>query len=700
MSIELRDVSNLNTRQLTKLLARRPEYGIAIPSRRWLISQQDKIKQLPKELRRTPNPVLRLAMKFFDKIDVDIVDSRAVLCKPHRKLNAFIIRRLFMSVACEVTVFTDILRSWKGRKDHPEISAFIGRIDAIAALWTPPELYDQCYGTPPFKNHMVFIQTGCEACILGALGANARALADLRTALVDRHERHVRSDGRRVSKPKLTRFVEEWIDHLSADRAATCREWSDRILSELRTTRPQLLTWQDQRRKEHRSSGRPVYTELKGTRSGGHEFSDVPSEFRHKRRTKNGIPVAVTDPESAKEQRKAAMNKMTEQGEPSVWRPDSMWNFSQIRIPQGPAFDPTNEQPDVPIVPSFDVIDMDDEFNPYDYDEKDGKPDLERDMQADAQSRENVTNWYSTRLAQIGTNMTADKAKSALTLIHPALKSTVAFSHMSAAPSPLQFKKATENEKAAQSSVWTNASVYSYDNGNDTNGGSSSIPPVPRVPSRFQETSSSAKHPKRSSTMSSSIYSQDDPPPSRHPMRSNVPPKSPSAEVHRKYQLKAGHDKPTTDRTQNPPRQNGGVMKDFARDRNPFTRGNKQRGGDNTPTSPKSKTASRSGSGSTTPTQSSVNTRHSVPSTPELTRSTSRSSRYSSEDDDDDDDLPTPTASMPADPNVWWRNSWPVPTDEGVGEGGKSSAADWARVEKNFEELTPWGMFTRGSGGS
>ncbi|KAG4219645.1 hypothetical protein PC116_g31876, partial [Phytophthora cactorum] len=136
MSIDLDNPSSENVARLTKLLSRRPEYGIAIPSRRWLNRQEEKLRNIPEELLNNSGLLKRLFMKIADRIDPELVDPRAVLCKTHSALNPWLIRRFFLAVAYEVTVHTDMLRSWKGRMYYPVLSGFVGRVDSIAALWT------------------------------------------------------------------------------------------------------------------------------------------------------------------------------------------------------------------------------------------------------------------------------------------------------------------------------------------------------------------------------------------------------------------------------------------------------------------------------------------------------------------------------------------------------------------------------------
>ncbi|KAL7626652.1 hypothetical protein AAE478_003425 [Parahypoxylon ruwenzoriense] len=690
MSIDIRDLSASGVDRLTKLLSRRPEYGIAIPSRRWLTRQEQKLGSLPSELSMTSNPLKRLVIKIADKIDPNMIDPRAVLCKTHSVLNPWLIRRLFLAVAYEVTVYSDALRSWPGRKDDPALSAFIGRVDAIAALWTEPELYRECYGTPPFESHMIFVRSGCEACILSAIGANAGVLADLRTVIIDRIERRPpRRDGRQAKAPRLARFVETWIDHLKQERAGKCRAISDDVLTELRALRPQLKQWRNRRRKDSRRT----YTELrrKGSKS---RLSNVPSDARRKRRTRNGIPVAMVDLEGAEEQRKAAMEN-NDQGAKSIYRPDSMCGFSQFGTKTTPAYDPAAELAELDMAANNNSND-DDDWDPYDdFEETDGKEGVEQDLEEEERSRRKVTDWYATRL-ESRVDLTLDDTKSVLSMVHPAFRSTDDnFSHLSAVPSPLRIKKDRApplGGSSGQSDVWTNATVYTVDPTDDA-------PPVPRVPSIYREapTGDAARTPRprslgrglsttqanptvrssRQSYAASSVYSEQPTPTEAVPARPRsvqVPSRPPPVTAARKPTPKYLFND-TSDAGSNLSmhqrqylRKHQG-MKTFPREENPFTRGNAGgSSGRSTPTSSRQPAPrSRFSSGSVpSMTSHGITVTGSEPLTP-----TSTTRAFRNEDDGTGGLGPDDSLS-----NFVWQQAAPS-------------------VQERIEQVTPWASFAK-----
>ncbi|KAI8627423.1 hypothetical protein F5Y19DRAFT_178810 [Xylariaceae sp. FL1651] len=514
MSICIRDLSDEYIVCITKILARRPEYGIAIPSKRWLLRQQEKIEQLPKDLLRPSNPFKRLAMKIAVTLDSDIMDPQAVLCETHSSLNPFLIRRLFMAVAYEVTVHADALRSWPDRTSVPELSAFVGRMDSIAALWTEPRLFRKIYGIAPFDSHQIYVKSGCEACCLAAIGASGRVLADLRAGLIDRIERRSNPEHRRSEKtPRLYRIIEAWIDHLKKhgeerSRSNECRDWSEDMLTQLRVARPQIRTWRSEQKRIHaklRASRRPVYAELRRTNTGA-KITPLPANAGHRRGTRHGIPVALVNVEGAEAQRRAAMSRDAD-ASGSIYRADSLCGFSEVHKQQQAAYDlpaharpnapepvrmsgPSNGEPTQSFIHRFEQevsLDNDNgDFNDYE------EPGLdERDPQQEERSRVKVHDWYAHRLTESQEGLSPDDQNSILSMVHPAFREGADVAQ-SALPQPLRFKKDCEPQVRISgarrdplpSTAWTDATVYTVDP-SSIQPNLRDAPPVPRVASKY-----------------------------------------------------------------------------------------------------------------------------------------------------------------------------------------------------------------------
>ncbi|KAI0458554.1 hypothetical protein F5B21DRAFT_436487 [Xylaria acuta] len=509
MSIGIQDLPDELVVRITKVLARRPEYGIAVPSRRWLQRQEEKMRHLPKELLRSSNLLKRLATKIADSIDPNIVDPRAILCKTHSNLNPFLIRRLFIGLAYEVTVHTDALRSWPGRTSAPELSAFVGRLDSIAALWTEPRLFHEIYGLAPFDGHHVFVKSACEACCLAAVGASGRALADLRAALIDRIERRRAMPSGK--EPRLYRVVEAWIDHLRKHREGVgrpeeCRALSEALVDELRMARPQIEAWRAEQKQRHsilRAAKRSVYAELRRTKTGA-KIAPLPTSAGHRRRTRDGIPVALADVESAADQRWSAMY-MNRAG--SIYRPDSLSGYSEMHerqraardLPPGPrppAPEPARESGTSNGLPTQSFLNrfkqempINDEPGPYDFEEE--QEDDERDYEEEERSRVKVQEWWTNILCESRLDLGHGDAKSVVSMVHPAFRPSGSRVAESALPDPLDVQKdrnpptRTSGDRGTTVSAWTDCTVYTTDP-STIQPGTENIPPVPKIPSLYK----------------------------------------------------------------------------------------------------------------------------------------------------------------------------------------------------------------------
>ncbi|KAI1318666.1 hypothetical protein F5Y16DRAFT_116773 [Xylariaceae sp. FL0255] len=518
MSVDLSDLSDEHIARLTKVLARRPEHGVAMPSRRWLVRQEEKIKYLPKDCLRPSNPLKRLAIKIADSIDADILDPQAVLCKVHSSLNAFLIRRMFLALAYEVTVHTDAIRSWPTRTAEPELSAFVGRMDSISALWTSPQLFHQIYGTTPFDSRQIYVQTGCEACVLAAVGASGRILADLRAGLIDRVERRRRPADKTTPDrlPRMFRVVDSWIEHLrkkneERDRAQECIDLSEDLLDHLRRCRPEIRHWRKEQRKIHvekRASRQVIYSEMKKTNSGAKIIPLTSNSY--KRRTRHGIPVALADVEGADYQKQAA--EYANDATASIYRPDSLCDSSLVDqrqtilrdLPTGPRpgapeprlSGPSNGSPTRSFIQRFE---NEVSIDPYD----DAETDIidERDYEREEESREKVANWYEHRLAETQLDVRdVNDHETVISMVHPAFRAELPPSNKyapSAVPAPLHIKRdrtpapGEDNGQSgnARSSEWTDATVYTVDPTEYSSPPSLThkAPPIPRMPTAFRE---------------------------------------------------------------------------------------------------------------------------------------------------------------------------------------------------------------------
>lgn len=205
------------------------------PTDLWLAAQARYSGALPKPLRRPHNWLARLYMTADRHLQQsrlraleDLVPQCAVLCRAHRGLNPWIVRRAFFLVAREATTGTDALRRYLA---HPgryrrhakkldadavgEMRALVDRLAGVVALWMDPAAVGRILGAcgrgGGGVTRMPRIRSECEACIIAAVGAHAQTLCDLRAGLLGRTHRGRRSSSRRRREPVLLRLVEAWI---------------------------------------------------------------------------------------------------------------------------------------------------------------------------------------------------------------------------------------------------------------------------------------------------------------------------------------------------------------------------------------------------------------------------------------------------------------------------------------------------------
>lgn len=198
-------------RALTDLLALPPQSGTALPSRRWLSSQSRAVPSLPKPVLRPSNLIERLAVKLSESYAPEALPAAAELCSAHRGLHPWVVRGVFGLVAGEVTVRCDRLRKYvsqnTGKGDKSErmevVERVLGVLSSVNALWLEEEHFTTLFGEQagPWRK-LRQVESGCEACVLAAVGARGEVLAALRANLLART---------RGSEPRLLRVVESWM---------------------------------------------------------------------------------------------------------------------------------------------------------------------------------------------------------------------------------------------------------------------------------------------------------------------------------------------------------------------------------------------------------------------------------------------------------------------------------------------------------
>lgn len=215
------------------------------PSDLWLATQARQLKGLPKPLRRPSNWLSRLSIATNRTLHLtldDLVPQCAVLCHAHAELNPWIVRRVFFLLSDEVSQKLETLKRvlarpgrYKASSDAVvELRGLVERLNEVLSLWMPG-----CW-----SERFPRMASGCEACVVAAVGAQTGVLVDLRAVLVGRTH-----CGRR--QPALLNMVEAWIGQLEREEAVDIERESERLARAVKRARKAVQERRKKGRKGH-----------------------------------------------------------------------------------------------------------------------------------------------------------------------------------------------------------------------------------------------------------------------------------------------------------------------------------------------------------------------------------------------------------------------------------------------------------------
>lgn len=245
---------------LTNLLALPPQSGTSLPSRRWLSSQSLAIARLPRAVLRPSNLIERLAVKLSESYAPEALPAAAELCFAHRGLHPWVVRGVFGLLSGEVTVRCDRLRRYvsevgedrgkgKGGENRAEVAGrVLGVLASVNALWLEEEHFATLFGEQagPWRK-LRKVESGCEACILAAVGARGEVLAALRANLLART---------RGGEPRLLRVVESWIGWFEKEDREVLMGESEGMAREVKAARGAVREGGRERRRRKRDGER------------------------------------------------------------------------------------------------------------------------------------------------------------------------------------------------------------------------------------------------------------------------------------------------------------------------------------------------------------------------------------------------------------------------------------------------------------
>lgn len=129
----------------------------------------------------------------------------APACSFHKPLNAHVIRSIFNLVALEVGVRINHLVARSDKFSFAQ-RVVLNSLRELHSMWLEPDVYSGTFLQEPLAEWS-YQENKCEACILARIGENTDILTALRTVILSRTQTR-----KRRRQPRLTRWVEEWID--------------------------------------------------------------------------------------------------------------------------------------------------------------------------------------------------------------------------------------------------------------------------------------------------------------------------------------------------------------------------------------------------------------------------------------------------------------------------------------------------------
>lgn len=220
---------------LTRLLSLPPDQGL---TEEWLKDQKTTISRFPTQLLRPSSFMSRLSIIGKSTLDAECDPH---LCRSHKLLSPHLIDMIFFLVRAETTVHIETLAQNK-EKLSPEVLAFLSRMEAVNSLWMDPDLYRVKFGATPYDARHGWVASGCEACILAAVGGDYMILHDLRASIVGRRKKRPKRESR------LLNIVEGWLD--ASKIGDELRSTSDQLGREIRPHRKMLRAERINRREE------------------------------------------------------------------------------------------------------------------------------------------------------------------------------------------------------------------------------------------------------------------------------------------------------------------------------------------------------------------------------------------------------------------------------------------------------------------
>ncbi|PON29855.1 hypothetical protein TGAM01_v201221 [Trichoderma gamsii] len=238
--ISLNALTDKEVEEITSLLIFDSSQNSSRKTNEWLQKQESKVKRLKNEGLLRPDSLLHKGvMKLF---------HRQTLCQAHKELDSSVIRSLLWNIAYESTAQTNIYRvlrikgklwfniercCWMTEEQlklideeedmiNDNLEEWLDLTNEITALWLGQKKYRELCGSKKRDFLPGCAKTGCDACMLAAVGGNCHYLTSLRASLLARHlyktDKQTDNKKRNIDPPSLLRVVDAWISKVKDSR--------------------------------------------------------------------------------------------------------------------------------------------------------------------------------------------------------------------------------------------------------------------------------------------------------------------------------------------------------------------------------------------------------------------------------------------------------------------------------------------------
>ncbi|KFH48970.1 hypothetical protein ACRE_000290 [Hapsidospora chrysogenum ATCC 11550] len=211
---------------ILRILRMPPNTNAHAPDDLWLHEQKLAIDRLDRSVHRTSPSIRNALHRLYGGV---------ALCDAHRALDRRLVCAVFEVVADECLMHSDVLRIWRTRLDfEPEVKKWLVVMDEIAkgvmhAANAPCELLvgSGARGADVVGRSRLMVSSGCQACLLAAIGGNL----ELALAL----EAGVRSRGgmQSMTDSKMGRIATVWITERLRDASHAAMDEVAKRLAEM-----------------------------------------------------------------------------------------------------------------------------------------------------------------------------------------------------------------------------------------------------------------------------------------------------------------------------------------------------------------------------------------------------------------------------------------------------------------------------------